>query len=249
MLLIQCAMWNLRVRSFKSSSVWSQPGLHETLYKNKKTPYKVNLRVKLKAVWKFCLQFSIRKTAYRGAVLTVFVSLLCLASSQDSGWPGPHPAFSFPAELPAVPKIPVFRRRTIRSLGSEVSRSCAPRPHSLPQRRIRPEFCLVHKLWPFLFGSSKTDLVPPLPVTRSSDAQGSGGSTVHQVSKGLRHLIDHACASCMGMACVVWELFSGLFYMGSGVWTQVVRNELQGFCPLSHLASPTDAIKKKKVNF
>lgn len=29
--------------------------------------------------------------------------------------------------------------------------------------------------------SSKTDLVPPLPVTRSSDAQGSGGSTVHQV--------------------------------------------------------------------
>uniref|UniRef100_A0A8C4MAY8 Band 4.1-like protein 4A n=1 Tax=Equus asinus asinus TaxID=83772 RepID=A0A8C4MAY8_EQUAS len=29
--------------------------------------------------------------------------------------------------------------------------------------------------------NSKTDLVPPLPVTRSSDAQGSGGSTVHQV--------------------------------------------------------------------
>ncbi|XP_069451371.1 band 4.1-like protein 4A isoform X9 [Ovis canadensis] len=28
--------------------------------------------------------------------------------------------------------------------------------------------------------NSKTDLVPPLPVTRSSDAQGSGGSTVHQ---------------------------------------------------------------------
>ncbi|XP_066887559.1 band 4.1-like protein 4A isoform X8 [Kogia breviceps] len=31
--------------------------------------------------------------------------------------------------------------------------------------------------------NSKTDLVPPLPVTRSSDAQGSGGSTVHQVEK------------------------------------------------------------------
>ncbi|KAH0506128.1 Band 4.1-like protein 4A [Microtus ochrogaster] len=30
--------------------------------------------------------------------------------------------------------------------------------------------------------NSKTDLVPPLPVTRSSDAQGSGGSTVHQPS-------------------------------------------------------------------
>ncbi|KAM4875720.1 band 4.1-like protein 4A isoform 2-T13 [Thomomys bottae] len=28
--------------------------------------------------------------------------------------------------------------------------------------------------------NSKTDLVPPLPVTRSSDAQGAGGSTVHQ---------------------------------------------------------------------
>lgn len=35
--------------------------------------------------------------------------------------------------------------------------------------------------------SSKTDLVPPLPVTRSSDAQGSGGPTVRQVgdNRGL----------------------------------------------------------------
>ncbi|XP_036166653.1 band 4.1-like protein 4A isoform X6 [Myotis myotis] len=34
--------------------------------------------------------------------------------------------------------------------------------------------------------SSKTDLVPPLPVTRSSDAQGSGGSTVHQRRNGSK---------------------------------------------------------------
>ncbi|KAL6083538.1 hypothetical protein STEG23_017163, partial [Scotinomys teguina] len=38
--------------------------------------------------------------------------------------------------------------------------------------------------------NSKTDLVPPLPVTRSSDAQGSGGSTVHQVSEVLRYPTD-----------------------------------------------------------
>uniref|UniRef100_A0A4W2CP95 Band 4.1-like protein 4A n=1 Tax=Bos indicus x Bos taurus TaxID=30522 RepID=A0A4W2CP95_BOBOX len=34
--------------------------------------------------------------------------------------------------------------------------------------------------------NSKTDLVPPLPVTRSSDAQGSGGSTVHQRRNGSK---------------------------------------------------------------
>uniref|UniRef100_A0A8D2A9C5 Band 4.1-like protein 4A n=1 Tax=Sus scrofa TaxID=9823 RepID=A0A8D2A9C5_PIG len=34
--------------------------------------------------------------------------------------------------------------------------------------------------------NSKTDLVPPLPVTRSSDAQGSGGSTVHQRRSGSK---------------------------------------------------------------
>lgn len=34
--------------------------------------------------------------------------------------------------------------------------------------------------------NSKTDLVPPLPVTRSSDAQGSGGSTVHQRRTGSK---------------------------------------------------------------
>ncbi|XP_069892144.1 band 4.1-like protein 4A isoform X1 [Dipodomys merriami] len=34
--------------------------------------------------------------------------------------------------------------------------------------------------------NSKTDLVPPLPVTRSSDAQGSGGSTVHQKRNGSK---------------------------------------------------------------
>ncbi|XP_053423359.1 band 4.1-like protein 4A isoform X4 [Nycticebus coucang] len=34
--------------------------------------------------------------------------------------------------------------------------------------------------------NSKTDLVPPLPVTRSSDAQGSGGWTVHQGVKVSR---------------------------------------------------------------
>ncbi|KAB0403856.1 hypothetical protein E2I00_018968, partial [Balaenoptera physalus] len=39
--------------------------------------------------------------------------------------------------------------------------------------------------------NSKTDLVPPLPVTRSSDAQGSGGSTVHQVSLTRSNPIIH----------------------------------------------------------
>ncbi|XP_006875571.1 PREDICTED: band 4.1-like protein 4A [Chrysochloris asiatica] len=34
--------------------------------------------------------------------------------------------------------------------------------------------------------NSKTDLVPPLPVTRSSDAQGSGGSTIHQRRNGSK---------------------------------------------------------------
>uniref|UniRef100_H0WS90 Band 4.1-like protein 4A n=1 Tax=Otolemur garnettii TaxID=30611 RepID=H0WS90_OTOGA len=34
--------------------------------------------------------------------------------------------------------------------------------------------------------NSKMDLVPPLPVTRSSDAQGSGGSTVHQRRNGSK---------------------------------------------------------------
>ncbi|XP_051058305.1 band 4.1-like protein 4A isoform X2 [Phodopus roborovskii] len=34
--------------------------------------------------------------------------------------------------------------------------------------------------------NSKTDLVPPLPVTRSSDAQGSGGCTVHQRRNGSK---------------------------------------------------------------
>ncbi|XP_053423358.1 band 4.1-like protein 4A isoform X3 [Nycticebus coucang] len=34
--------------------------------------------------------------------------------------------------------------------------------------------------------NSKTDLVPPLPVTRSSDAQGSGGWTVHQRRNGSK---------------------------------------------------------------
>ncbi|XP_008583270.1 PREDICTED: band 4.1-like protein 4A [Galeopterus variegatus] len=34
--------------------------------------------------------------------------------------------------------------------------------------------------------NSKTDLVPPLPVTRSLDAQGSGGSTVHQKRNGSK---------------------------------------------------------------
>uniref|UniRef100_A0A452RQ94 Band 4.1-like protein 4A n=1 Tax=Ursus americanus TaxID=9643 RepID=A0A452RQ94_URSAM len=37
--------------------------------------------------------------------------------------------------------------------------------------------------------NSKTDLVPPLPVTRSSDAQGSGGSTVHQVGNSFKGLV------------------------------------------------------------
>ncbi|XP_071075509.1 band 4.1-like protein 4A isoform X5 [Desmodus rotundus] len=34
--------------------------------------------------------------------------------------------------------------------------------------------------------NSKTDLVPPLPVTRSSDARGSGGATVHQRRNGSK---------------------------------------------------------------
>uniref|UniRef100_A0A2R9C4J3 Band 4.1-like protein 4A n=1 Tax=Pan paniscus TaxID=9597 RepID=A0A2R9C4J3_PANPA len=34
--------------------------------------------------------------------------------------------------------------------------------------------------------NSKTDLVPPLPVTRSSDAQGSGDATVHQRRNGSK---------------------------------------------------------------
>ncbi|KAM9252939.1 band 4.1-like protein 4A isoform 2-T2 [Dugong dugon] len=34
--------------------------------------------------------------------------------------------------------------------------------------------------------NSKTDLVPPLPVTRSLDAQGSGGSTIHQRRNGSK---------------------------------------------------------------
>lgn len=34
--------------------------------------------------------------------------------------------------------------------------------------------------------NSKTDLVPPLPVTRSADAQGSGGATVHQRRAGSK---------------------------------------------------------------
>ncbi|KAM8779179.1 band 4.1-like protein 4A isoform 1-T2 [Rhynchonycteris naso] len=34
--------------------------------------------------------------------------------------------------------------------------------------------------------NSKTDLVPPLPVTRSSDAHGSGGATVHQRRNGSK---------------------------------------------------------------
>lgn len=34
--------------------------------------------------------------------------------------------------------------------------------------------------------NSKTDLVPPLPVTRSSDAQGAGGATVHQRRNGSK---------------------------------------------------------------
>ncbi|XP_036166648.1 band 4.1-like protein 4A isoform X3 [Myotis myotis] len=39
---------------------------------------------------------------------------------------------------------------------------------------------------PYTKVDSKTDLVPPLPVTRSSDAQGSGGSTVHQRRNGSK---------------------------------------------------------------
>ncbi|XP_029798560.1 band 4.1-like protein 4A isoform X4 [Suricata suricatta] len=39
---------------------------------------------------------------------------------------------------------------------------------------------------PYTKIDSKTDLVPPLPVTRSSDAQGSGGSTVHQRRNGSK---------------------------------------------------------------
>nr|XP_008246624.1 band 4.1-like protein 4A isoform X1 [Oryctolagus cuniculus] len=34
--------------------------------------------------------------------------------------------------------------------------------------------------------NAKTDLVPPLPVTRSSDAQGAGGATVHQRRNGSK---------------------------------------------------------------
>uniref|UniRef100_A0A8C9HNR0 Band 4.1-like protein 4A n=1 Tax=Piliocolobus tephrosceles TaxID=591936 RepID=A0A8C9HNR0_9PRIM len=39
---------------------------------------------------------------------------------------------------------------------------------------------------PYTKIDSKTDLVPPLPVTRSSDAQGSGDATVHQRRNGSK---------------------------------------------------------------
>ncbi|KAM5329645.1 band 4.1-like protein 4A isoform 5-T5 [Glossophaga mutica] len=39
---------------------------------------------------------------------------------------------------------------------------------------------------PYTKVDSKTDLVPPLPVTRSSDARGSGGATVHQRRNGSK---------------------------------------------------------------
>lgn len=52
--------------------------------------------------------------------------------------------------------------------------------------------------------------MPPLPVTRSSDAQGSGGSTVHQVSE----LLGCPTGGCKKIGI----LFSVHDVCGRGLW-------------------------------
>ncbi|XP_036265633.1 band 4.1-like protein 4A isoform X9 [Pipistrellus kuhlii] len=97
------------------------------------------------------------------------------------------------------------RSRCNTSSGSESENS--NREHRKKRNRRSPDVQAKEELWkhiqkelvdpsglseeqlkeiPYTKVDSKTDLVPPLPVTRSSDAQGSGGSTVHQRRNGSK---------------------------------------------------------------
>lgn len=118
-------------------------------------------------------------------------------SFQNARWPDTYPALSLSPELPSVPALTLLRWRevcplrgqvspgiillnskiTFPSIGHSQATAWTPNPSTQSYSWTTQLYLVL--FWPptlFLF-SSRTDLVPPLPVTRTVDMTGSSTAT------------------------------------------------------------------------
>lgn len=107
--------------------------------------------------------------------------VLCI-SLQNTRWPHQDPSFTLSQKLPAVSALSLFGWREICALGGQVS----PRLNlCLAVIHLSRDCSQISSLFLYVrVSSSRTDLVPPLPVTRTADVPGSS-STPAQVKKKI----------------------------------------------------------------
>lgn len=101
-------------------------------------------------------------------------------SFQNTRWPDQDPSFTLSSKLPAVSTLSLLGWREICALRGQVS----PRlmRSSIASHTLVTVFTSALCFLYVHVSSSRTDLVPPLPVTRTADVPGSS-STPAQVSR------------------------------------------------------------------
>lgn len=116
--------------------------------------------------------------------LPYWLSILQNISFQNSRWPNPYPALSLSPELPTVPALTLLRWREVCPLRGQVSPGITLVNSKITFPLIGRSQCLF---WPVFRFSARTDLVPPLPVTRTVDMTGSNTATSQVSFCSLEH--------------------------------------------------------------
>lgn len=156
-------------------------------------------------------------------------------SFQNSRWPDPYPALSLSPELPTVPALTLLRWREVCPLRGQVSpgiilvnskimfpsigHSQATRNHlsvKLIHTKLLLDSGVCFLTTNSIFFSSRTDLVPPLPVTRAVDMTGSSTATSQVSFCSLEQCFiqgKHCHAQVQRLWIWCYCLISNVFYL------------------------------------